>query len=76
LALRGERSVGRISAQVDRVHLERHADATGHFGFLVKLRDPLPLVTEADQRKAPTHGSDTERHLQAMLACDIDLRFS
>ena len=34
LALRGERPVGRISAQVDRLHLERHGDATGHFGFL------------------------------------------
>jgi hypothetical protein len=34
LALRGERPVGRISAQVDRLHLERHDDATGHFGFL------------------------------------------
>ena len=34
LALRGERPVGRISAQVDRLHLERYDDATGHFGFL------------------------------------------
>jgi hypothetical protein len=34
LALRGERPVGRISAQVDRLHLERYGDATGHFGFL------------------------------------------
>ncbi len=34
LALRGERAVGRISAQVDRLHLERHRDATGQFGFL------------------------------------------
>jgi hypothetical protein len=34
LALRGGRAVGRISAQVDRLHLERHGDATGHFGFL------------------------------------------
>jgi hypothetical protein len=34
LAFRGERPVGRISAQVDRLHLERHGDATGHFGFL------------------------------------------
>jgi GNAT superfamily N-acetyltransferase len=34
LALRGDRPVGRISAQVDRLHLERHGDATGHFGFL------------------------------------------
>jgi GNAT superfamily N-acetyltransferase len=34
MAFRGERPVGRISAQVDRLHLERHDDATGHFGFL------------------------------------------
>jgi hypothetical protein len=34
LALSGEEPVGRISAQVDRLHLERHDDATGHFGFL------------------------------------------
>ena len=34
LALKGERPVGRISAQVDRLHLERHQDATGQFGFL------------------------------------------
>jgi hypothetical protein len=30
LALRGERPVGRISAQVDRLHLERHGDATAN----------------------------------------------
>ncbi len=34
LAFREGRPVGRISAQVDHLHLERHADATGHFGFL------------------------------------------
>jgi hypothetical protein len=34
LAFRGERPVGRISAQVDHLHLERYGDATGHFGFL------------------------------------------
>ncbi len=34
LAVRDERPVGRISAQVDHLHLERHGDATGHFGFL------------------------------------------
>jgi hypothetical protein len=34
LAFRGERPVGRISAQVDRLHLERHGDATGQFGSL------------------------------------------
>jgi hypothetical protein len=40
LALRGGRPVGRISAQVDRLHLERHGDATGHFGFLEAEDDP------------------------------------
>ncbi len=40
LALRAERAVGRISAQVDHLHLERHADATGHFGFLEAEDDP------------------------------------
>jgi hypothetical protein len=34
LACRDGRPVGRISAQVDHLYLERHADSTGHFGFL------------------------------------------
>ena len=34
IACRGERVVGRISAQVDRLHLQQHDDATGFFGFL------------------------------------------
>lgn len=34
LAFRGDRPVGRISAQVDRLHLERHQDQAGHFGLL------------------------------------------
>ena len=34
LAFRGERPVGRISAQLNHLHLERYNDATGHFGFL------------------------------------------
>ena len=32
--------VGRISAQVDRLHLERHKDACGMFGFLEAQNDP------------------------------------
>ena len=40
VALRGEPPVGRISAQVDRLHLERHGDATGQFGFLEAADDP------------------------------------
>ncbi len=34
LAFRGERTVGRISAQVDQLHLQRYQDATGFFGLL------------------------------------------
>jgi hypothetical protein len=39
LAFRGERPVGRISAQVDYLHLERYGDAMGHFGFLDAVDD-------------------------------------
>lgn len=39
LARRGGRDVGRISAQVDRAHLERHGDAAGFFGFLEAIDD-------------------------------------
>ncbi|WP_414445005.1 dATP pyrophosphohydrolase [Burkholderia sp. 22PA0106] len=34
LAWRGNRPVGRISAQVDALYLEHHADSTGFFGML------------------------------------------
>jgi hypothetical protein len=40
LAYRNGQPVGRISAQVDRRHLETHKDATGHFGFLDADDDP------------------------------------
>ena len=38
LAYRGETPVGRISAQVDQLHLERYEDSTGFFG-LVEAED-------------------------------------
>jgi hypothetical protein len=34
VAYRGARPVGRISAQIDDLHLERYRDGTGHFGSL------------------------------------------
>jgi hypothetical protein len=40
VAWRGGRAVGRISAQVDSLHLEHHRDATGHFGLLDAEDDP------------------------------------
>lgn len=40
LAMRGGKPVGRITAQIDRLHLERYNDATGHFGFIEAEDDP------------------------------------
>jgi hypothetical protein len=34
IAWRGDKPVGRITAQIDTLHLERHADNTGFFGML------------------------------------------
>lgn len=34
VAYRDGKPVGRITAQTDRLHLERYNDATGHFGFI------------------------------------------
>ncbi len=39
LVRRDGRTVGRISAQVNRLHLERYDDATGFFGFLEAVED-------------------------------------
>jgi len=39
VAFRGNEPVGRISAQVNRLHIEGHHDATGQFGFLDAIDD-------------------------------------
>ena len=52
LAWRGDRPVGRISAQVDQLYLERHGKDAGHFGFLDAEDDPEvfhALVSAAEQ---------------------------
>ena len=40
LAYRGAEPVGRITAQIDQLHLDRYQDATGHFGFIEAVDDP------------------------------------
>ena len=40
VAYRGDHPVGRISAQVDHLRIERYDDATGHFGVLEAIDDP------------------------------------
>jgi hypothetical protein len=45
-------AVGRISAQIDHLRTERHADATGHFGVLEAVDDPAvfaALLETAEQ---------------------------
>ena len=44
LAYRDGVPVGRITAQIDRLHLERHQDATGHFGFIEAVDDEAVFV--------------------------------
>jgi len=52
IALRKGQTVGRISAQVDQLHLERFRDETGFFGFIEASDDPdvflLLLETASD----------------------------
>lgn len=45
LARRGNEIVGRISAQINRLHLELHRDATGNFGFLEAIDDQAVFHT-------------------------------
>ena len=52
LAWRGDRPVGRISAQVDQLYLQRHSADTGHFGLLDAEDDPevfRALLSTAEQ---------------------------
>ncbi len=51
VAYRDGLPAGRISAQINRQYLERHRDATGHFGFFDCVDDPVPanaLVSTAE----------------------------
>lgn len=51
LALRDGRPVGRITAQIDALHLKQHNDDSGHFGFIEGEDDPAvfaALLREAE----------------------------
>jgi hypothetical protein len=39
VAMRNERPVGRITAQIDRSHLDRYKDGAGFFGFIDTIED-------------------------------------
>src|SRR5436305_15019307 len=40
VAYEGGRPVGRVSASIDKLHLERHKDDAGFFGFFDTVDDP------------------------------------
>ncbi len=58
IAYRGQQAVGRISAQIDELHLERYGDATGHFGSLEAENDPelFAALFEAAQQWLRSEG--------------------
>jgi len=49
VAYQNDRAVGRISAQIDQLHIEHYRDKTGFFGLIEGLDDPrlFQLLTEA-----------------------------
>src|SRR5579863_2913583 len=48
LAWRDGKPVGRISAQINRLHLETHRDETGNFGMLEAVDDPAVFAALLD----------------------------
>jgi len=63
LACRGERAVGRISAQIDELSLQRHGATLGHFGMIDAEDDPavFALLTGAAERWLKSQGMDRVR---------------
>lgn len=61
VAYRGPRPVGRISAQVDRLHLERHRDGAGFFGLLEAEDDAAVFAALTHQAEAWLSGHGLER---------------
>jgi hypothetical protein len=52
LAMRDGVPVGRITAQIDALHLECHRDATGHFGFIESVDDPAVFAALLETAEA------------------------
>jgi hypothetical protein len=52
LAYRGATPVGRITAQIDALHLAQHNDATGHFGFIEGTDDAAVFGALMDTAEA------------------------
>jgi GNAT superfamily N-acetyltransferase len=52
LAYRDGAPVGRITAQIDTLHLARYNDATGHFGFIEGADDPAVFAALLETAEA------------------------
>lgn len=52
VATRDGEPVGRITAQIDHAHLERHADATGFFGFVEAIDDDAVFAALFERAEA------------------------
>jgi hypothetical protein len=70
VAYRDEKPVGRISAQINRRHLEQYSDATGHFGFFDCIDDPQA----AEALLAAASGWLAQRGMRRMIGpCNFSL---
>jgi hypothetical protein len=61
LAYRGDRPVGRISAQINRRHLDYHRDSCGHFGFFDCCNDPEAAQALVDSAAEWVRGRGMKR---------------
>jgi hypothetical protein len=63
LARRDGKVVGRISAQVDKLHIEKYGDRTGQFGFLDAEDDPAIFAALTEAAEAWLMGKGMTRAL-------------
>jgi hypothetical protein len=63
LALKDGEPVGRMTAQIDFLHLEQHHDATGHFGFLEAIDDAAVFAALLDRGEEWLKGEGMTRVL-------------
>jgi hypothetical protein len=61
LAYRDGEPVGRITAQIDQLHLERYHDATGHFGFIEAVDDADVFAALLKAAERWLHGQGMKR---------------
>ncbi|MDP9137565.1 MAG: N-acetyltransferase [Pseudomonadota bacterium] len=71
LARRGGKTVGRVSAQIDRLHIARYDDATGQFGFLDAV-DEAPVFAKLLHEAESWLGERGIRRIQGPFSFSIN----